>query len=79
VFLVRIWYDYPVNTKDDQSKFIEKYNLLFNVPNNKASQAICERYRNEHTNEFKNSGWSIEKHRKKFMDWMSGQTHAAQK
>jgi len=68
-----------VNTKKDQTKFIEDYNLLFNVPDNKASNTTCERYRNEHTNEFKNSEWSIDKHRKKFMDWMSGQVYGAPK
>ena len=61
-----------MSTKTYQSKFIEDYNLLFNVPDNKATRATCDRYRNEHKNEFKNSEWSIEKHRKKFMDWMSG-------
>jgi len=77
--LAKIWYDALVNTKDNQAKFIEDYNLLFNVPNNKASKATCEQYRNEHTNEFRNSGWSIDKHRKKFMDWMSGQVYEAHK
>jgi len=55
------------------NKFIAEYNLLFNVPRNKADSAICEQYRAEHPNEFKNSDWSIEKHRKRFMDWMSRQ------
>lgn len=68
-----------MNTKNDQTKFIEDYNLLFNVPDNKASNATCERYRSEHLNEFKNSDWSIDKHRKKFMDWMSGQSCGAHK
>ena len=74
-FLVKIWYNAFVNTKNGQNKFIQDYNLLFNVPDNKASNATCERYRSEHTNEFKNHDWSIDKHRKKFMDWMSGQAH----
>lgn len=63
----------------EQTKFIKDYNLLFNVPDNKATKVICEKYRNEHTNEFKNSDWSIERHRKKFMDWMSGQVYGANK
>jgi len=56
---------------DNQAEFIEKYNSLYNVPNNKANKVICNKYKKEHPNEFKKSGWSIEKHRKKFMDWMS--------
>jgi len=75
----KIWYDAIVNTKDGQAKFIKDYNLLFNVPNDKASEATCRKYISEHTNEFKNSDWSIDKHRKKFMDWMSGQVCAAHK
>jgi len=54
-------------------KFIEDYNLLFNVPRTKANGAICNQYKNEHPNEFKTSDWSIDKHRKRFMDWMSSQ------
>jgi len=68
-----------VSTKNDQTKFIEDYNLLFNVPNDKANKTACEQYKSEHTNEFKNSEWSIDRHRKKFMDWMSGQVYAAHK
>lgn len=54
--------------------FIEAYNQLFNVPNHKASEGICVQYKREHPNEFKTSDWAIEKHRKRFMDWMSKQT-----
>lgn len=61
-----------MDKNDDQAEFIKKYNSLYNVPNNKANKAICDKYKKEHSNEFKKSGWSIEKHRKKFMDWMSG-------
>lgn len=61
-----------MDKNDDQAKFIKDYNLLFNVPNTKATSATCNKYKKEHSNEFKKSGWSIEKHRKKFMDWMSG-------
>jgi hypothetical protein len=56
------------------NKFIAEYNLLFNIPNDKASQGSCQQYRVEHPNEFKTSDWSIDKHRKRFMDWMSKQT-----
>jgi hypothetical protein len=62
---------------DNQAEFIEKYNSLYNVPNNKANKVICDKYKKEHSNEFKKSGWSIEKHRKKFMDWMSGNNFKA--
>lgn len=62
---------------DNQAEFIEKYNSLYNVPNNKANKVICDEYKKEHSNEFKKSGWSIEKHRKKFMDWMSGNNFKA--
>lgn len=55
------------------AKFVEDYNLLFNVPAVKASEGICLQYRVEHPNEFKNGDWSIERHRKRFMDWMSKQ------
>ena len=68
-----------MKAKTEQTKFIEAYNLLFNVPDNKATNAKCEQYRSEHTNEFKNYSWSIEKHRKKFMDWMSGQVYRSSK
>lgn len=68
-----LWYIVSMGVKNDQIKFIKDYNLLFNVPNTKASNAACERYKNEHASEFRTSDWSIEKHRKKFMDWMSGQ------
>ncbi len=54
-------------------KFIKAYNLLYNVPNNKASKDVCGQYKREHPNDFKNSGWSIDKHRKKLMDWISKQ------
>jgi len=54
-------------------EFIESYNLLFNVPQDKANIGLCNLYKNEHPNDFKTSGWSIEKHRKRFMDWMSRQ------
>jgi len=67
------------STKKEQVKFIKDYNSLFNVPDNKASNAACNKYRNEHKNEFKNSEWSIDKHRKKFMDWMSGQVYRSPK
>jgi len=63
----------------NQAKFIKDYNRLFNVPDTKASSATCARYRSEHTNEFKKSDWSIEKHRKKFMDWMSGRVYKTHK
>jgi hypothetical protein len=53
--------------------FIAEYNLLFNVPANKADEDSCQRYKIEHPNEFKTSDWSIDKHRKRFMDWMSKQ------
>jgi hypothetical protein len=55
------------------NKFIEEYNLLFNVPADKASRINCQQYEAEHPNEFKTSDWSIDKHRKRFMDWMSKQ------
>lgn len=62
------------NTTDDEMiKFIEAYNLLFNVPNSKATKGTCKQYQEEHPNEFKTNDWSIEKHRKRFMDWMSRQ------
>ena len=54
-------------------RFIEDYNLLFNVPQVKATKGLCNLYRNEHPNEFKTPVWSIEKHRKRFMDWVSKQ------
>jgi|GEM_PF-910459 len=55
-------------------EFIESYNLLFNVPQTKATKGLCNLYKNEHPNEFKTTAeWSIEKHRKRFMDWMSKQ------
>ena len=61
-------------TKEEQmDKFIEAYNLLHNVPDNQANKNVCEQYKKEHPNEFKNSGWSIVKHRKKLMDWFSRQ------
>ena len=56
------------------NKFIEEYNLLFNVPKDKASEGNCAQYRAEHPNEFKNGDWSIDRHRKRFMDWMSKQS-----
>ena len=59
---------------DPINKFIEDYNLLFNVPQTKANKSLCDLYRNEHPNDFKTSEWSIEKHRKRFMDWMSKQS-----
>jgi hypothetical protein len=62
---------YIETTETYLNKFIEDYNLLFNVPNYKANVGICTEYRREHTNEFKTSDWAIEKHRKRFMDWMS--------
>jgi len=55
------------------NKFIVDYNLLFNVPKDKANTLNCTQYREEHPNEFKNGDWSIDKHRKRFMDWMSKQ------
>ena len=58
---------------DQMDQFIEDYNLLFNVPATKANKGLCNLYRNEHPNEFKTSEWSIDKHRKRFMDWMSKQ------
>jgi hypothetical protein len=68
-----------VKKADGQKRFIQKYNLLFNVPDNKATKTHCDKYKSEHSNEFKNSDWSIEKHRKRFMDWMSGQVYRASK
>ncbi|RJO60847.1 hypothetical protein C4544_04385 [candidate division WS5 bacterium] len=61
--------------KDDlMDKFIEDYNQLFNVPQTEATRRLCNLYRNEHPNDFKATDeWSIEKHRKRFMDWMSKQ------
>ena len=56
------------------NKFILDYNALFNVPKDKACAENCAQYREEHPNEFKNSDWSIDKHRKRFMDWMSKQS-----
>jgi hypothetical protein len=61
-------------TRELQNKFIKEYNLLFNVPSAKACADNCEMYKEEHPNEFKNGDWSIDKHRKRFMDWMSKQT-----
>ena len=59
--------------EDQMDKFIEDYNLLFNVPKTKANKGLCALYKNEHPNDFKTPEWSIEKHRKRFMDWMSKQ------
>lgn len=56
-----------------QNKFISEYNLLFNVPKTKADEEKCVLYKAEHPNEFKNGDWSIDRHRKRFMDWMSKQ------
>ncbi|MDO8506964.1 MAG: hypothetical protein Q7S53_00135 [bacterium] len=58
---------------DLMDKFIEDYNLLFNVPADKATKGLCNLYKNEHPNDFKKPEWSIEKHRKRFMDWISRQ------
>lgn len=55
------------------NKFITEYNLLFNVPVTKANESMCHKYKHEHPNEFRTSDWSIDKHRKRFMDWMSKQ------
>ena len=74
-----IWCSVIMGIKSDQSIFIEKYNQLFNVPNDKASKTTCERYKSEHPNEFKRSNWSIKKHRKKFMDWMSSRLYKSPK
>jgi len=60
-------------TKKQMDKFIKDYNLLYNIPNFEASKNVCEQYKKEHPSEFKNSGWSIVKHRKKLMDWFSKQ------
>jgi hypothetical protein len=54
--------------------FIKDYNQLFNVPSDEANEYNCQRYKAEHPNEFKNSDWSIDRHRKRFMDWMSKQS-----
>ena len=54
---------------NQMDQFIEDYNLLFNVPPTKATKAFCNLYRSVHPNEFKSSEWSIDRHRKKFMDW----------
>jgi hypothetical protein len=59
--------------KNSLNNFIEDYNQLFNVPNTKANTEVCQKYKSEHPNEFKNYDWSIQKHRKRFMDWMSRQ------
>lgn len=59
--------------REHMEKFIEDYNLLFNIPANQANSNICEQYRKEHPNEFKSSEWCIAKHRKKLMDWFSRQ------
>ena len=64
-----------VTSEEQMEKFIKDYNKLFNVPNNKASREICHQYRIEHPNEFKTSDWSIDKHRKRFMDWVSRQSN----
>lgn len=59
---------------DLMDEFIESYNELFNVPSDDATRGLCKLYKNEHPNEFKTTAeWSIEKHRKRFMDWMSKQ------
>lgn len=55
-------------------KFIEEYNLLFNVPNHKINKNICEQFRKECPNLFKNPGWSLERHRKRLMDWVAHKT-----
>jgi DNA primase len=70
------WYDEAMeDTSIEQMNiFIKEYNRLFNVPANKASETICQKYKIEHPNEFKTSDWSIDKHRKRFMDWMSKQS-----
>jgi len=61
-------------SEEKTSIFIKEYNLLFNVPAAKATEANCHEYKIEHPNEFKTSDWSIDKHRKRFMDWMSKQS-----
>mgnify|MGYP003518826167 CR=1 FL=1 len=55
------------------NRFVREYNSLFNVPNYKINTAICQEYRRDHETEFKISDWSIVKHRKRFMDWLSKQ------
>ena len=75
VFRPKLCYDeHMEDTSHDLVRiFIKEYNLLFNVPADKASEGICHQYKIEHPNEFKISDWSIDKHRKRFMDWMSKQ------
>jgi len=67
-------------TKEEMMEiFIKDYNILFNVPNYEIDRNICEQYKREHPNEFKSSGWSIGKHRKKLMDWFSKQSPETKK
>lgn len=55
--------------------FIKEYNLFFNIPNFVINEKVCEQYRKEYPNEFKKTGWSIIKHRKKMMDWIPKYQH----
>lgn len=59
---------------DILEKFIEEYNSLYNTPNYKVTKRSCEQYRVEHPHEFKATDWSIDRHRKRLMDWISRQT-----
>ncbi|MEK7553037.1 MAG: hypothetical protein AAB505_02945 [Patescibacteria group bacterium] len=55
------------------SVFVEYYNK--NIPKNfpRASLGMLEKFRARYPNLFKGSGdeWTIEKHRKKLMDWLA--------
>lgn len=51
-------------------KFINDYNLLFNVPNYRINKNTCEQFRKECPNLFKNPEWSLDRHRKRLMDWL---------
>ncbi|NTU69572.1 hypothetical protein HGB13_01940 [bacterium] len=72
---VKECYDVYMTIKQEQQLeiLVEEYNKLFNVPGDKANKIICEQYRKEHPNEFRGEGWSIFKHRKRLMDWLSRQ------
>jgi hypothetical protein len=58
--------------KRSRAEFLALYND--NLPSNfpRASEALLLAYQGQYSGQFKDGFWSLDLHRKKFMDWLPG-------
>ena len=58
--------------KHSLADFLKLYNAGLPSEFPRASAALLTKYQNQYSSQFKDGLWSLDLHRKKFMDWLPG-------